>query len=92
MIHISVFIHDLMKPDQETAEEDIRKLKAQREQEIHAKDALFTLLFYALYMFVIYSVSYIERDQRSYHLKQNIYQQLFGNNSLSQVTFLTSRQ
>lgn len=92
IIYISVFIQDLMKPDQETVKEDMRELKAQREQELHAKDALYTLLFYAIFMFVIYSVSYIERDQRSYHLKQNIYQQLFGNNTLSKVTLLTSRQ
>ncbi|XP_062590863.1 uncharacterized protein LOC134252407 [Saccostrea cucullata] len=72
-----VFLHDLMKPNVENTQNNMQKLKEKRKQEMHAKEALFTLFFYALFIFIMYSISFIERDQRSYHLKTNIHNYLF---------------
>ncbi|XP_061167318.1 uncharacterized protein LOC133176177 [Saccostrea echinata] len=80
-----VFLQDLMKPNEESTQNNMQKLKEKRKQEIHAKEALFTLLFYALFIFIMYSISYIERDQRSFLLKTNIYNYLFQDGTKSKM-------
>lgn len=37
------------------------------------------LIFYAIFMFIIYSISYIERDHRSFFMKTNVENYLVGN-------------
>lgn len=36
------------------------------------------LIFYAIFMFIIYSISYIERDHRSFFMKTNVENYLVG--------------
>lgn len=62
---------------------DLRK-KCQEKSK--ATSALRNLVFFIVYIIAIYLISYKERDQRAFHLKQNLDNHLFlGKDGFSTV-------
>ena len=55
-------------PDQE----ELHHSRQRRKQEAHAQKVLAELILYALYVFIVYAISYIGRDSRSFAMKNNI--------------------
>jgi hypothetical protein len=61
-------------PPDDTILESQRKL---RQNEVAAQAVLRRLVIYAIYVFVIFSVGYINRDARSYNIRGNIDNYIF---------------
>jgi len=55
-------------------------MRLQRQMEIRAQEVFVQLILYVIFAFIIYSISYINRDQRSFYLKDNIYNSLYKSN------------
>lgn len=53
-------------------QEDIDIKRAKRQQEKRAKKALIKLVIFAVYLSALYSISYLERDVRSFNYKSSI--------------------
>lgn len=69
------------------SEEERIDLKKKCLEKSKAKSALRNLVFFILHIIAIYVISYFERDQRSFHLKQNLDNHLIlGKERLSAIT------
>lgn len=61
-------------PPDDTVLDSQRKL---RQNEVAAQAVFRRLVIYAIFVFVIFSVGYINRDSRSYNIRRNIDNQIF---------------
>lgn len=75
---ISAFVNGIFNKSEPPPQSDLEKLREKRKQELKAQEALMNLIFYAIFMFIIYSISYIERDHRSFFMKTNVENYLVG--------------
>ncbi|KAK3090330.1 hypothetical protein FSP39_010980 [Pinctada imbricata] len=64
--------NDVIMKNKKTSEEELKKVRKRREQELRAMDALMNLIMYGVFVFILYSISYVNRDQRSFFLKNNV--------------------
>ncbi|XP_033737918.1 polycystic kidney disease protein 1-like 2 [Pecten maximus] len=70
------FRQDVLSEKDEDAENAVARAREQRLKEQRAMMVFIELLFYAVFAFIVYSISYVNRDQRSFALKDNIYRGL----------------
>ncbi|XP_033737951.1 uncharacterized protein LOC117325653 isoform X2 [Pecten maximus] len=70
------FRMDVLSSNSPPSSEMLEKTRIQRLHEIKAREVFMELLLYGIFAFVIYSISFVNRDQRSYNLKTNIYDSL----------------
>lgn len=75
---IVAFVNGIFNKSEPPPQSDLEKLRAKRKQELRAQEALMNLIFYAIFMFIIYSISYIERDHRAFFMKSNLENYLVG--------------
>ncbi|XP_061191553.1 uncharacterized protein LOC133199700 [Saccostrea echinata] len=52
---------------------DVENFKNRRQQEVRARGVFIELLTYGVFAFIMFSISYIHKDQRSFLLKQNVH-------------------
>ncbi|XP_069123241.1 polycystin family receptor for egg jelly-like [Argopecten irradians] len=74
------FRQDVLSEKDADAENSVAKEREQRLNEQRAMIAFIELLFYAVFAFIVYSISYVNRDQRSFALKDTIYRGLNDSN------------
>ncbi|XP_061167307.1 polycystin-1-like protein 2 isoform X1 [Saccostrea echinata] len=72
------FVNGIFNKSEPPPQSDLEKLRQKRKQELKAQEALMNLIFYAIFMFVIYSISYVERDHRAFFMKSNVDNYLVG--------------
>ncbi|XP_069123236.1 polycystin family receptor for egg jelly-like isoform X2 [Argopecten irradians] len=70
------FRMDVLSSNSPPSAEMLEKTRIQRLHEMKAREVFLELLLYGIFAFVIYSISFVNRDQRSYNLKTNIYDSL----------------
>ncbi|XP_060073664.1 uncharacterized protein LOC132553437 [Ylistrum balloti] len=70
------FRMDVLSSNSPPSAEMLEKTRIQRLNELKAREVFMELLLYGIFAFVIYSISFVNRDQRSYNLKTNIYDSL----------------
>nr|XP_034336032.1 polycystic kidney disease protein 1-like 2 [Crassostrea gigas] len=69
------------------SEEERMDLRKKCQEKSKATSALRNLVFFIVYIIAIYLISYKERDQRAFHLKQNLDNHLFlGKDGFSTIT------
>jgi ABC-type spermidine/putrescine transport system permease subunit I len=76
---IAAFVNGIFNKSEPPPQSDLEKLREKRKQELRAQEALLNLIFYAVFMFIIYSISYIERDHRAFFMKSNVENYLVAN-------------
>ncbi|KAK3103729.1 hypothetical protein FSP39_021426, partial [Pinctada imbricata] len=82
-----ITLWDNVNQDNEIAKkEKVEILRKIRKEEVKAKKAMARLFIYLGYMLVLYSISYVNRDQRAFLLKNHVDKQL-NTNSKSQTGF-----
>ncbi|XP_060073681.1 polycystin-1-like protein 2 [Ylistrum balloti] len=70
------FREDILSEKDESKDNEMAKARDQCLKEQRAVKVFIELLFYVVFAFIIYSISYVNRDQRSFALKDNIYRSL----------------
>lgn len=65
-------VNNIVTSQKPLSEEQVAIMRKKRQEERTAKAAMITLLVYAIYVSAIYSISYMERDQRGYTFKQSL--------------------
>ncbi|XP_021376367.1 uncharacterized protein LOC110465104 isoform X2 [Mizuhopecten yessoensis] len=70
------FRMDVLSSNSPPSTEMLEKTRTQRLNEMKAREVFMELVLYGIFAFVIYSISFVNRDQRSYNLKSNIYESL----------------
>lgn len=85
-MYISALVNNILKKNEPPNEEDLHILRKIRLEEKKARKAAYDILFFAVYIFVLFSASYIQRDMRSFNYKWNIENYLLAN-GVSQLGF-----
>lgn len=79
IFYVLAFASSILKNQILLTQEDIDMKRAKRQQEKRAKKALTKLVISAVYLSALYSISYLERDDRSFDYKSNIENYLDSN-------------
>ncbi|XP_061194795.1 uncharacterized protein LOC133202955 [Saccostrea echinata] len=80
----NALVNNIVTSQKPLSEEQVATMRKKRQEERTARNAMITLLVYAVYVSAIYSISYMERDQRAYSFKQSL--DNFMYTSFSKVT------
>lgn len=70
---------DVLSKNEPPPASQLDKMRERRKKEMEAHRVFFELILYLLYVFVLYSISYVNRDQRSFYMKTNIVDYLVKN-------------
>jgi hypothetical protein len=79
-------VNNILKKNEPPCEEELKILRQKRQEEKKARKATYNILIYMLYIFVLYSASYLQRDLRSFNYKWNLDNYLIANSG-SQLGF-----
>lgn len=71
-------MNNIVSSQKPLSEEQVAIMRKKRQEERTARTAMITLLVYAVYVSAIYSISYMERDQRGYRFKQSLDDYMYG--------------
>ncbi|OWF39370.1 Polycystic kidney disease protein 1-like 2 [Mizuhopecten yessoensis] len=74
------FRREVLSEKDDVADDTVEKAREQRLKEQRALTVFLELLFYIVFAFIVYSISYVNRDQRSFALKDHIYRGLNDSN------------
>ncbi|XP_061173587.1 uncharacterized protein LOC133182755 [Saccostrea echinata] len=69
---LAAFASNILRGPDQLTQDELEQLKAKRQEEKRAKKALTKLIIFAVYLFGLYSISFLERDFDSFHYKSNI--------------------
>lgn len=90
---IVVLRKQILGRQEPTLDQDVKKFRTRRQQEMNARRVFRELLIYCLFAFIVFSISYIHKDQRSFSLKNNINNMLIqdsmSKNKFSKVRSVT---
>lgn len=90
---IVVLRKQILGRQEPTLDQDVKKFRNRRQQEMNARRVFRELLIYCLFAFIVFSISYIHKDQRSFSLKNNINNMLIqdsmSKNKFSKVRSVT---
>ncbi|KAJ8318205.1 hypothetical protein KUTeg_003296 [Tegillarca granosa] len=75
-IHFTDLKKTVYAQDEEYQRDQLIKMKEQIKQKSRAKRTLIELLMYCIYVFAVFSISYVNRDDRSYMLNEHIRKEL----------------
>jgi hypothetical protein len=65
-------VTDIVTSQKPLSESQVAAMRKKREEERTARNAVITLLVYFIYVSAIYSISYMERDQRAFSFKNSL--------------------
>ncbi|XP_062602879.1 uncharacterized protein LOC134264616, partial [Saccostrea cucullata] len=68
----NALVNNIVTSQKPLSEEQVAIMRKKRQEERTARNAMITLLVYAVYVSAIYSISYMERDQRAYSFKESL--------------------
>lgn len=68
----TALVTDIVTGQKPLSETQVAAMRKKRQEERTARNAVITLLMYVVYVSAIYSISYMERDQRAFTFKQSL--------------------